>query len=204
MIIFYTVVHTLTHNHDSCRVNYDGEGKGDGLYWMTTTNSHGEGNGGTRFAGVVEKWFEPRTYVHTVWTASAGNANTFYKNGVAASDGVQTAAPHVDLLETYNIGQIETFFSGTIDDVAFYEFALNASDVAAMNPCTTCTPEDLCKLCPHGYQFDSAANTYEDFDVRTPVNLQTHCHVWVVTFSNRIEFHWSFRNARILTADAIP
>jgi hypothetical protein len=143
-------------------VNYNGEGQGDGLHWALTTDS-GE-NTGVEYAGVVASWFIPNTYVHTVWTATAGGTYTFYKNGIVPVGGVAIAAPRVDLLDIYRIGQVETFFSGTIDEVAFYAFALTASDVAAMNPCTVCTREDLCKLCPNGYQYDNVSNTYEDFD----------------------------------------
>ena len=141
-------------------VNYNGEGQGDGLHWTTTAQAAGHMES---YAGTVTSWFEPNTYVHTVWTAQAGEVYTFYKNGVVA--GVETNVPlQIDIHEMFRIGQVETFFSGTIDEVAFYAFALNASDVATMNPCTVCTPEDLCKLCPQGYQYDNVSNTYEDFD----------------------------------------
>ena len=110
-------------------VNWNGGGNGDGMHWDTRTTQDGDG---TRFAGVIAAWFETDTYVHTVWTAGSGGSNTFYNNGEIPGDGVTDAASNVDLHDTYTIGRVDNFFSGTIDEVAFYTMELSSSDVSAI------------------------------------------------------------------------
>ena len=54
---------------------------------------------------------------HAAWTARAGENNRFYKNGALTSDGTVPAAAYVDLHDVYDIGRVDNWFYGTIDEV---------------------------------------------------------------------------------------
>ena len=86
----------------------------DGMHWDTRTTQNGDG---TRFAGVIQDFFWANTYVHAAWTAKAGENNRFYKNGAITSDGTVPAAAYVDLHDVYDIGRVDNWFIGTIDEV---------------------------------------------------------------------------------------
>lgn len=124
----------------SAWVNWNGGGGVDapedfGMQWDTRTTQGGDG---TRFHGVVNGMFEQDVYVHVVWTAVAGDVNSFYKNGdVGPSGSVADAGAVVDLADQYWIGKTDSYFSGVIDDVAFYSFALSAADVSAIFTAST-------------------------------------------------------------------
>ena len=115
-----------TTRSPSMWVNYNGGGQGDGLAWDTRTTQNGDG---TRLSGVIPNFFVLNTYVQVVWTTEAGALNRFYKDGALVSDGSQTAGAHVDLHDVYEIGRVDNFFYGTIDEVGFYDFQLSATDV---------------------------------------------------------------------------
>eukprot|EP01052_Picozoa_sp_SAG31_P004054 SAG31_NODE_163_length_21856_cov_7.550214_10_plen_1479_part_00 len=103
-------------------------GEDFGLLYDTRTLQYGDG---TRFSGVIDSWFEANTYVHTVWTGSAGS-NTFYKNGAVAPGGTVAGGDQIDHVDDYHIGKVDMssqMFSGTVDEVLFYTMALSASDV---------------------------------------------------------------------------
>jgi hypothetical protein len=84
------------------------------MHWDTRTTQNGDG---TRFAGVISDFFWADTYVHAAWTARAGENNRFYKNGALTSDGTVPAAAYVDLHDVYDIGRVDNWFYGTIDEV---------------------------------------------------------------------------------------
>jgi hypothetical protein len=113
-------------------VNHNANGQGDGMHWDTRTTQAGDG---TRYTGVVPGWFLRNTYVHTVWTKGS-RTNKFYKDG-AKVEYEATAAVTVDLHGSYWVGKVDNFFMGTIDDVAFYSYALSAADIAQLfeDPC---------------------------------------------------------------------
>jgi hypothetical protein len=85
---------------------------------------------GTRQQGVADDFFEKNAYVLVVWV-SRGNFWTFYKNGAPVSGHAGLGRlQHQPELE---IGRAnENYFSGTIDDVAFYQHALSDDDVGAL------------------------------------------------------------------------
>eukprot|EP01051_Picozoa_sp_SAG22_P001952 SAG22_NODE_82_length_21749_cov_10.719769_9_plen_1119_part_00 len=115
-------------NSNSADPPWSPAGQGHALHWDTRTTQHGDG---TRHAGIVPRWFAAGEYVHTVWAATAGLCNSFYKNGelMAAPD----AAPYIDLFDAYNIGSVadsQLAFDGVIDEVAFYNYAMTATAVS--------------------------------------------------------------------------
>ena len=93
---------------------------------------------------MVPNWFNLDTYVHTVWTGSAGNKYTFYKNG-AVVDGTPAGTPApatFSLHDSYTIGRVgcsndnigcydQQPTTGTIDQVEFYDFAMATGDVGS-------------------------------------------------------------------------
>ena len=88
---------------------------------------------GTRFQGVLQQYFpvaEVNQYQHVVWT-KIGVESQFYKNGEKFGD-VVAAPEHVQLSERYWIGRVDNHFSGTIDEVAIFDYGASAADVAAL------------------------------------------------------------------------
>jgi hypothetical protein len=94
---------------------------GNGMHWDTRTTQAANGNmhAGVRFAGVADNYFEDSVYTHIVW-AKIGQECTFYKNGALTETTV--CPTHVDLHETYEVGHVDNFFTGVIDEVTFYTF----------------------------------------------------------------------------------
>ena len=111
----------------------DGGGHGDnppgvhkGLHYDSCDESTS-----TRYAGVLENFFTtPGEYVHVVWTKQ-GNQYYFYKNGQPV-EGSWRAPDRVQLSDQYNIGHNDNYFDGKIDEVAFFDFALSPTEVAAL------------------------------------------------------------------------
>ena len=88
---------------------------------------------GTRFQGVLQQYFpvaEVNQYQHVVWT-KIGVESQFYKNGEKFGD-VIAAPEHVQLSERYWIGRVDNYFTGTIDEVAIFDYGASAADVAAL------------------------------------------------------------------------
>jgi hypothetical protein len=106
---------------------------GNGMHWDTRTTqaANGNGHGGTRFAGVVESYFEIGVYTHVVWS-KAGEVCTFFNNGVLTDTTV--CPTHVDLHDTYEIGHVDNFFTGVIDEVSLYQ--VHAQIFASLHLCT--------------------------------------------------------------------
>jgi hypothetical protein len=104
---------------------------GNGMHWDTRTAQAANGNehGGQRFAGVADNYFAAGQYTHVVWT-KAGEVCNFYKNGAWTNTAV--CPTHVDLHDTYTIGQVDNFFQGVIDEVQFYSFGVSAADAENM------------------------------------------------------------------------
>jgi hypothetical protein len=114
-----------------------------GMAWDSRTTQDGSGE---RFAGVVKSMFAANVYVHVVWTATAGESNRFYKNGAVAPDGgTVPAASSVDLHDSYTIGKVDNYFSGNIDAVAFYDFAVARRDVSALYTATVARAQAVTK-----------------------------------------------------------
>jgi hypothetical protein len=88
--------------------------------------------GNERVSGAIAGFFAVFEYVHVVWTAVAGEKNRFYKNG-ALMDGTAAALPIVNLADAYMIGKVyDNYFQGTIDELAFYAYALSNADVVGL------------------------------------------------------------------------
>jgi hypothetical protein len=113
---------------------------GNGMHWDTRTTQAANGNthGGQRFAGVADNYFVSGEYTHVVWT-KAGQECNFYKNGALTDTTV--CPTHVDLHANYEIGHVDNFFQGVIDEVSLFQFALSEHDALAIYSMTaTATP----------------------------------------------------------------
>ena len=116
----------------SANTGNSGDGvSGNGMHWDTRTVQEANGNehGGQRFAGVVDNYFANGRYTHVVWT-KVGQVCRLYKNGGLTDTTV--CPTHVDLHSSYEIGHVDNFFQGVIDEVSFYSFALTTEDIGPM------------------------------------------------------------------------
>ena len=115
--------------------NQDG-GQACGMHYDSRHNEEQ-----TRWAGAVPDWFNLDTYVHTLWTGSAGDKYTFYKNGAAVA-GNYPAPATFSLHDSYTIGRVgcanddigcfgQQPVTGTIDQVEFYDYRMGAGDVGS-------------------------------------------------------------------------
>jgi hypothetical protein len=104
---------------------------GNGMHWDTRTGQAANGNlhDGQRFAGVVDNYFASGRYTHVVWS-KGGEVCKFYKNGGLTDT---TSCPtHVDLHKSYTIGLVDNYFTGIIDQVQFFSYALIDDDAARL------------------------------------------------------------------------
>ena len=95
------------------------------LHWDLRSDQSGAN---TRVSGVEAGFFALDTYVHVVWVREGQNLH-FYKNGVLQADR-PLGVPNVDLHALYNIGRVDNFFTGNIDQVGLYDYALGADEIA--------------------------------------------------------------------------
>ena len=70
---------------------------------------------------MADNYFVFGQYTGVAWT-KAGEVCKLYKNGEVTD--VVTCPTHVDLHATYEIGHVDNFFTGVIDEVAFYAMAV--------------------------------------------------------------------------------
>ena len=116
-----------------CNVN---GGRKPSLYVDKDGNLHYYScKGNQRFTGTISdgsnKFFTASEWVHVVWTNDASNYK-FYKNGNLV-DNV-TAPDTFNALDSsgYEIGRVDNYFNGQIDEVAIWDVALNAADVTSL------------------------------------------------------------------------
>jgi hypothetical protein len=78
------------------------------------------------FPPPADNYFVFGQYTGVVWT-KAGTECKLYKDGGLTD--TTTCPTHVDLHETYEIGHVDNFFNGVIDEVAFYAMALSDDEI---------------------------------------------------------------------------
>ena len=91
--------------------------------------------GSQRFYGTISdgsnKFFTVSEWVHVGWTNDGSNYK-FYKNGNLVA--TVTAPDTFNALDNigYQIGKVDNYFKGQIDEVAIWDVALSAADVTAL------------------------------------------------------------------------
>ena len=91
--------------------------------------------GSQRFYGTISdgsnKFFTASEWVHVGWTNDGSNYK-FYKNGNLVA--TETAPDTFNALDNigYQIGKVDNYFKGQIDEVAIWDVALSAADVTAL------------------------------------------------------------------------
>ena len=91
--------------------------------------------GSQRFYGYISdgsnKFFTASEWVHVGWTNDGSNYK-FYKNGNLVA--TVTAPDTFNALDNigYQIGKVDNYFKGQIDEVAIWDVALSAADVTAL------------------------------------------------------------------------
>ena len=91
--------------------------------------------GSQRFYGTISdgsnKFFTASEWVHVGWTNDGSNYK-FYKNGNLVA--TVTAPDTFNALDNigYQIGKVDNYFKGQIDEVAIWDVALSAADVTAL------------------------------------------------------------------------
>eukprot|EP01051_Picozoa_sp_SAG22_P000021 SAG22_NODE_1_length_62449_cov_158.689270_21_plen_493_part_00 len=104
-----------------------------GLHWDTRTTCAGsiqadgscDGSAaeGTRTAGVVPDMFTGRgVWKHVIWT-KIGTSMKFYNGGrQARHEPANLPTAHVDTWDLYDIGRVDNYFTGAIDQVSFFNY----------------------------------------------------------------------------------
>jgi len=91
--------------------------------------------GNVRFSGIISdgsnKFFTAGEWVHVGWTNNGSNYK-FYKNGNLVA--TETAPDTFNALNNigYQIGKVDNYFKGQINEVAIWNVALSAADVTAL------------------------------------------------------------------------
>ncbi len=91
--------------------------------------------GNVRFSGIISdgsnKFFTAGEWVHVGWTNNGSNYK-FYKNGNLVA--TETAPDTFNALNNigYQIGKVDNYFKGQINEVAIWNVALSTADVTAL------------------------------------------------------------------------
>ncbi|NHZ84580.1 MAG: choice-of-anchor C family protein [Planctomycetia bacterium] len=94
-----------------------------GLHWWISKSNNSQVH-----AGSIDNFFtETNSWYHIVFVKD-GTKLTIYKNGNAIN---LPSSPFTDIYKpnTFNIGAIDNYFKGIIDEVKIYNYALNADEV---------------------------------------------------------------------------
>ena len=105
--------------------------------WVNTNGDlhYDSYKGSQRFSGTISdgsnKFFTASEWVHVGWTNDGSNYK-FYKNGNLVA--TVTAPDTFNALDNigYQIGKVDNYFKGQIDEVAIWDVALSTADVTAL------------------------------------------------------------------------
>ena len=105
--------------------------------WVSPTGDlhYDSYKGNTRFSGIISdgnnRFFTTGQWVHVVWTNDGSNYK-IYKNGslVATETAPDTFNASDDY--GYQIGKVDNYFEGQIDEVAIWDVALSINDINAL------------------------------------------------------------------------
>jgi hypothetical protein len=91
--------------------------------------------GSQRFNGIISdgsnSFFVANEWIHVTWTNDASNYK-FYKNGnLVATDPAPDTFNALDNIG-YEIGRVDNYFNGQIDEVAIWDVALGSANITAL------------------------------------------------------------------------
>ena len=111
-------------------------GRKPSLWVNTDGNLHYDSyKGSQRFTGTISdgsnKFFTVSEWVHVGWTNDGSNYK-FYKNGNLVA--TETAPDTFNALDNigYQIGKVDNYFNGQIDEVAIWDVALGSANITAI------------------------------------------------------------------------
>ena len=91
--------------------------------------------GNVRFSGIISdgsnKFFTAGEWVHVGWTNDGSNYK-FYKNGNLVATETAPDTFHAPDSQGYQIGKVDNYFEGQIDEVAIWDVALSSADITAL------------------------------------------------------------------------
>jgi len=105
--------------------------------WVSPTGDlhYDSYKGNTRFDGLISdgnnKFFTTGQWVHVVWTNDGSNYK-FYKNGNLVATETAPDTFHAPDIQGYQIGKVDNYFEGQIDEVAIWDVALSTNDITAL------------------------------------------------------------------------
>ena len=117
-------------------VGIQNNGRKPSMWVSTNGNLHYDSlKGSQRFSGTISdgsnKFFTVNEWIHVVWTNDASNYR-FFKNGNPV--GTETAPDTFYALDNigYEIGRVDNYFNGQIDEVAIWDAPLSSADITAL------------------------------------------------------------------------
>jgi hypothetical protein len=91
--------------------------------------------GNVRYSGIIDdgsnKFFTAGEWVHVGWTNDGSNYK-FYKNGNLVATETAPDTFHALDSQGYQIGKVDNYFKGQIDEVAIWDVALSSADITAL------------------------------------------------------------------------
>jgi len=111
------------------------DGKRKPSLWVSTDgNLHYDSYKGTvRYSGIISdgnnRFFTAGEWVHVGWTNDGSNYK-FYKNGNLVATETAPDTFHAPDSQGYQIGKVDNYFEGQIDEVAIWDVALSSVDIS--------------------------------------------------------------------------
>jgi hypothetical protein len=105
--------------------------------WVSPTGDlhYDSYKGNTRFDGLISdgnnKFFTTGQWVHVVWTNDGSNYK-IYKNGSLVATRTAPDTFNASNNYGYQIGKVDNYFEGQIDEVAIWDVALSTNDITAL------------------------------------------------------------------------
>jgi hypothetical protein len=105
--------------------------------WVSPTGDlhYDSYKGNTRFDGIISdgnnKFFTTGKWVHVVWTNDGSNYK-IYKNGSLVATETAPDTFNASNNYGYQIGKVDNYFEGQIDEVAIWDVALSINDITAL------------------------------------------------------------------------
>jgi len=105
--------------------------------WVSPTGDlhYDSYKGNTRFDGLISdgnnKFFTTGQWVHVVWTNDGSNYK-IYKNGSLVATRTAPDTFYASNNYGYQIGKVDNYFEGQIDEVAIWDVALSTNDITAL------------------------------------------------------------------------
>jgi len=113
------------------------DGKRKPSLWVSTGGDlHYDSYKGTvRYSGIISdgnnRFFTEGEWVYVGWTNDGSNYK-FYKNGNLVATETAPDTFHAPDSQGYQIGKVDNYFKGQIDEVAIWDVALSSTDITAL------------------------------------------------------------------------